>query len=443
MSDDTANRPEPPLIETVSPTPNGAAAPPPTKEEVREALAVLERHYQDELNGLRRIRRKITKEREEVTAAYAAIKDLHKQSEGAEAALSKAAARGEEHSNRARESADSAAAAKADAVAALQVVKSSKSDAEANAAVILAVAEQAETAEAHAGEIEAAHKIVSESKTRVETLKKSVEEVADKAEQASSRIETANEEIAASHTEIKRLETEANKSAATTKSLVEKLAAAEQDVESYKESLMTLEHNFEVIAARIEGLLPGATSVGLAQAFETRGAKFVWARVVWNGLFVLSLAGLAAIGWGFKTAVTEEAIDWPHALLMTVLRLPIALPLVWLALHSAKRAVGIRRVEEDYAYKAVMSRSFEGYKREMQNIGEAPPDSPIRKLCADTLHMLSLLPGRLHDVKHQEATPASELVNGTRQLRRGLKGKISTPVGSAEIEDSSTAKDDE
>lgn len=49
-------------------------------------------------------------------------------------------------------------------------------------------------------------------------------------------------------------------------------------------------------------------------------------------------------------------------------RLPIAIALVWLALHASQESPFAKRLEEDYGYKAAISSCSEGFRKRMSEI---------------------------------------------------------------------------
>ncbi len=95
------------------------------------------------------------------------------------------------------------------------------------------------------------------------------------------------------------------------------------------------------------------------------------------------------------------------------MRLPILIPLVWLAIYAGRNYMLSLRLEEDYAYKEAISTAFEGYKREMEKIvaadGESP--TPITTLCVNVLKAIAERPGRIYEGKQKDITLLSE-VNG-------------------------------
>lgn len=166
---------------------------------------------------------------------------------------------------------------------------------------------------------------------------------------------------------------------------------------------------------KIESLLPGAASTGLAKSFLDRKNDLKRPRLVWGILSLCSIASLVLVGLfgegGLLDLSRQETIEWMSVLRGTTIRLPVAAPLIWIAIYTGRHHLLSARLEEDYAYKEAVSRAFEGYKREMENIVQKDPNSSaLSVLCANVLHALAESPGRLYDKKHQDFTPLNVLL---------------------------------
>lgn len=205
-----------------------------------------------------------------------------------------------------------------------------------------------------------------------------------------------------------------NQHAETMKALAEKATTTETRIADYESRLAQLETTAKERLTTIESLLPGAASAGLASAFNQRRAHFKWPQRVWQGVFVFSLIALLAIA-GLEFIVISKVdgpLTWDRLGLSLLHRLPFALPLIWLAIHSGHKAALAQRVEEDYAFKETVSRSFEGYRREMAELeGKAAPNSALARLCAGVLGVITNPPGRIYEKHPLNNTPLSALAD--------------------------------
>lgn len=210
-----------------------------------------------------------------------------------------------------------------------------------------------------------------------------------------------------------------NQHATTTRALADKAETTAQRIADYETRLTQLEVTANNRLKTIESLLPGATSAGLASAFNQRRAHFKWPQRVWQAVFVVSLLALLVIaGLEFSLfSKVDGALTWDRLGLSLLHRLPFALPLIWLAIHSGHKAALAQRVEEDYAFKETVSRSFEGFRREMSELeGKTAPNSTLTRLCAGVLGVITNPPGRIYEKHPLNNTPLRALADSATPL---------------------------
>lgn len=144
------------------------------------------------------------------------------------------------------------------------------------------------------------------------------------------------------------------------------------EIENRTSDLSTYETNqkkkHSSLARKIEGLLPGATSAGLANAYKDRKESYDApiknsTTVFYCSLVVLSLMGLFLVtdkvGWLY---IDFLEIDDPIKLFNNFLfKLPITVPLVWVALFASKRRSQNMRLQQEYAHKEAIAKSYEGF----------------------------------------------------------------------------------
>lgn len=212
---------------------------------------------------------------------------------------------------------------------------------------------------------------------------------------------------------IAKSESDAKALLASMSEVVAAAKSAENRVVEYEKKLVDLHKAFTEMHTKIEGLLPNATSAGLASAFRNQQARFRKPQRNWLGAFVVTIilllcAGLVGLP-GFWPGATQE--NWDSILRHFVARLPIVVPLVWFGIYAGRNYMLALRVEEEYAYKEAVSTAFEGYKREMSSISGAGSGAltPIVSLCESVLRTLSQRPGSIYEGRHDDITPLSPL----------------------------------
>ena len=248
------------------------------------------------------------------------------------------------------------------------------------------------------------------------------------AEGHSSRALTANEAaaeaLAAVRAQRASAETElaavvsardqAKVASAATKQLASRADEVDARIAAYETALDDLKTQSAAQLDTITRLLPGATAAGLAHAFDDRRKTFLKPATQWQWLFVGSVGALVLLAltglWNVYDA--KALLGWDELARMWLARLPIAAALVWLALYASRESALAKRLEEDYGYKAAIATSFQGFQKQMAEIGTAAPQgSPLSKLCEDTLTTIGSPPGRIYDKHKLTITPVGELAS--------------------------------
>ncbi|QJS27174.1 MULTISPECIES: hypothetical protein [Rhizobium] len=176
------------------------------------------------------------------------------------------------------------------------------------------------------------------------------------------------------------------------------------------------------LVERSEQALRGSTGVGLATAFETRKASLSWAGSAW--VIGLLAALIAAFLIGSERVTTLQALlknDSP----VHVIWMNLALTLfgvggpIWFAWLSTKQIAVSFKLAEDYAFKAAVSRAYEGYRKEAIEIDP----SLQKRLFSSALDRLEEAPIRLME-KETHSSPLQELLSnpGIRKSLESIPG---------------------
>lgn len=198
--------------------------------------------------------------------------------------------------------------------------------------------------------------------------------------------------------------------AAITKRISEIAASTEDRVAKYEAALGQMQEINRQQSARIDEILAGATDGSLGGAYRKRGELFKLPEKRWQRVFIASLIGLLAVaGWqAYALGNLAKPPEWEELARMMLLKLPFLVPLIWLAIHAARQASFAKRMEEEYAFKATTSFSFEGYRRQMAEVGkQLDANSPLAHLCNNTLKTISAHPGKVYDKQRMDPTPGT------------------------------------
>lgn len=202
----------------------------------------------------------------------------------------------------------------------------------------------------------------------------------------------------------------AEKSAAATKSLAEVAASIQEQITAYEKRLVELNSQCATQLDEITRLLPGAASAGLATAWDQRSKTFIKPAKRWQSLFIISVGILTVVAAEglIRTIFTEKIFSYDEIYRLWLTRGPVVGALIWLAMHASRESALAKRLEEDYAYKSAAASSFQGFQKQMSEIGaSAGANTPLAKLCVDTLTTIGNPPGRIYD-KHRLAVSPTE-----------------------------------
>jgi hypothetical protein len=294
-------------------------------------------------------------------------------------------------------------------LSALDIVKA----AEAGMARLKEIEASKNSAEAELKLTNEAHAASGQASADAEVANKQAQKFSTEAAILTSAI-SENQKLTKQHAEeTQAFLLQAQTAEASLKKVLEHLAKSDETSTGHELRVEKLTVDLETLIKRVEGLLPGATSAGLASAFNKQKARFVDPQRQWLRTFVLCIIGLvivatpsflSAIGWG------PHEDTWSAVWRNLTMRLPIVLPLVWLAIYAGRNYMISLRLEEEYAYKEAISTAFEGYKREMEKIaaGDAVNPTPIATLCTNILRAIAERPGRIYEGKPQDINLMSE-----------------------------------
>jgi hypothetical protein len=298
-------------------------------------------------------------------------------------------------------------------------------------AVIATKSDHIEDAQVHADKVRADldRKLTETTQhvTEAEGMKSRVQSAADNATNLLTEIRTSKGSVETDATAIAEARKTAEESAALAKGLADKSATIETRIADYEKLLDDLHQQAEDRLKTINDLLPGATSAGLAHSLDNRRQTFLKPHNRWQWIFVLSLLAVVAIAvsgmWHVYHLQTVPSYD--QLLRLWLSRLPVVGALIWLALHSSHESALAKRLEEDYGYKSAIAASFEGFRRQMAELSvDAKPDSPLAKLCDNTLTTIATPPGRIYDKHQLIISPIKELNRSVQAAAEALKPAV-------------------
>lgn len=259
-------------------------------------------------------------------------------------------------------------------------------------------------------------KAASEAASKTDTAQKGAKTSSDDAAALTAAIaehhKTTGEHVAETGALLKQVQVgEAN-----VKTVLEHLSKSDEIATGHEKRVDDLTQELQRLVEKVEGLLPGATSAGLASSFNKQRSRFEGPQRQWLLTFVICIgvlvllalpSFLSAIGWWSH----PTDLSWTSAWRSLILRLPIVAPVVWLAIYAGRNYMMSLRMEEDYAYKEAISTAFEGYKREMEKItaDENQNPTPLTILCTNILRAIAERPGRIYEGKQRDINLIGEI----------------------------------
>jgi hypothetical protein len=197
---------------------------------------------------------------------------------------------------------------------------------------------------------------------------------------------------------------------------------SELDTRLIQLQALEIEHEkkHKALFEKVESLLPGATSAGLASAYRSLKESFDTPIANYTKYFYWSL-GLIAFGtvvfaiekvsfWP-PSITFVEIKNWDEILRGIVGKAGFFIPMVWLALFSATRRSQYERLQQEYAHKEALASSYESYKVQLQDLNGASEDLQ-RELIAKAVEAIAYNASATLDGKnHKEKPPLLQLLD--------------------------------
>jgi len=197
--------------------------------------------------------------------------------------------------------------------------------------------------------------------------------------------------------------------------LKSELTAREKHLEEFKSQQ---EIKYKALNEEIESLLPGATSAGLASAYFDLKESFNKPITTYSVVFYSSIVFLMFTA---LISVTQE-ISWTNIKFVDVTdltklfsnilyKLPLIIPVLWLTLFASKRRSESLRLQQEYAHKEAIAKSYQNFKAQIEAL-EKPEPEMMNKLLSTAIDAVSKNASDTLDKNHGDKTPVHEGVDG-------------------------------
>ena len=173
----------------------------------------------------------------------------------------------------------------------------------------------------------------------------------------------------------------------------------------------------QLLFNKIEALLPGATSAGLASSYKDLKDKFtnpikLYTRAFYGSLLLLVVAAIVMSIQ--KISLTPdffiqfvEVKEWDYILKALLYKIPFIAPVLWLAVFSSTRRSQYERLQQEYAHKEALATSYESYKKQIQDLkGES--DELQKELISKAISAIAYNASVTLDGKHEDKLPVQQ-----------------------------------
>ncbi len=252
-----------------------------------------------------------------------------------------------------------------------------------------------------------------------ESISSEVKNAVELAEKDSNNIKELLNEVKGKLTDFKEYHTDVfgikNEEGELEGGLKAEIVAREKHLEEFKKQQ---ELKYKTLNDEIESLLPGATSAGLATAYHELKESFnspikTYTRLFYSSIMALVLVAFLSItnevGWFFIKFV--EVTDISILASNILYKLPIVLPVLWLTLFASKRRSETQRLQQEYAHKEALAKSYQNFKMQIEALGQTDP-ALMNKLLSSAIDAVSKNASDTLDKKHGDTSPMHEGVEG-------------------------------
>ena len=206
----------------------------------------------------------------------------------------------------------------------------------------------------------------------------------------------------------------------------EKIFGIKKNIEDRNTQLSEFESDqkerYEALKKKIESLLPGATSAGLAKTYYDQKSSYDKSittntyifygiiAVMFLASFVISTSDISFLPPSIEFVKINTIEDISSFLFF---RLPILLPLIWLAVFVSRRRSECERLKQEYTHKAALASSYESFKQQIKDIDGDKADVFMEKLLDSAINAISHNASLTLDKKVDESMPIIGIVEKT------------------------------
>jgi len=174
---------------------------------------------------------------------------------------------------------------------------------------------------------------------------------------------------------------------------------------------------YEALIEEIQTLLPGATNAGLAVAYKEMKDSFIWPIRISGGIFYITLLLLIGVSSFSVFSITDDGMlifnqlkEWEAIFKSVAQKIPLYIPILWLTYYSTKRRSEYHRLQQEYAHKEALSKSYSSYKKQLEAL-DGTDLSMQKEFIMKAIDAITYNASKTLDGKHGEKMPAQEVMD--------------------------------
>lgn len=152
----------------------------------------------------------------------------------------------------------------------------------------------------------------------------------------------------------------------------------------------------------------------------------------YSKLFYISIAILAVIAFistidsigGPELIKFVDVTNISHLLSNLSHKLPVILPVLWLALFASKRRSEAQRLQQEYAHKEALAKSYQSFKNQIDNLQDGKKEQLLEKLLSAAIDAVAANASSALDGKHDDKTPIHLGLDKTLEQLEKIKGIV-------------------
>ncbi|UTJ05237.1 hypothetical protein [Arcobacter roscoffensis] len=184
--------------------------------------------------------------------------------------------------------------------------------------------------------------------------------------------------------------------------LIENFEKYKNEQEIYNKDINNKrEDTYNTLKDKIEDLIEGATSAGLAKSYSEKRKEYQNGINSWNYLFIILVFTIPIIAY-FSIYILNKDTDLTISFLKT---LPLVSPIVWFAWYASKRRNEYHVLMQEYAHKEAFTMSYSSFKKQLNELGEKDEEL-MKQLLKKSLEITSRNPVDFFEKGHN--SPAEE-----------------------------------